>query len=50
MAATQLGSPKAAFQKEKVLISYGSEKNLNNIKPLERKETPRRTHNKIEEL
>ena len=40
MSANLLGSPKANIGKEKVLISYGSEKNLNSIKPMDKKETP----------
>ena len=34
ISATGLTSPKANQMKEKVLISYGSEKNLNAIKPI----------------
>jgi hypothetical protein len=51
MSATVLGSPKANLGnvKEKILISYGSEKNLNAIKPMEKKETPNRV-TKSEEL
>lgn len=37
MSANLLGSPKANVGKDKVLITYGSEKNLNAIKPIERK-------------
>lgn len=33
-SAKLLGSPKANIGKEKILISYGSEKNLNVIKPI----------------
>jgi len=41
-------SPKAALNKEKLLISYGSEKNLGNIKPVEKKYTPRSKQNRID--
>ena len=47
LSATALGSPKANLVKQKVLISYGSEKNLNAIKPIEKQQTPQGRASKI---
>lgn len=50
MSANTMGSPKAETGKGKVLISYGSEKNFNAIKPMEKKDTPQGRGSKMEEL
>jgi len=49
MSANVLGSPKANIVKDKVMISYGSEKNLNAIKPIDRR-SPHGRNSKLEEL
>ena len=49
MSANVLGSPKANLVKEKVIVSYGSEKNLNAIKPIDRR-SPNGRNTKLEEL
>ena len=49
-STNQVTSPKAALNKEKLLISYGSEKNLGSIKPVEKKQTPRSKQNRIEQI
>lgn len=41
MSANTLASPKGTPTREKVLVSYGSEKNLNSFKPFDKKETTR---------